>query len=128
LIGTNVTDAAFWQTLAEAHLAVGGIAEAEKAFQNAVYLDSGSSSAHYSLGYLLQRRNDLPAAIEAYRRAVAADPYKAEAFGNLAAAYFKMGEREKALEALKSALELEPGNLTWRASAQARSPLVDGRR
>jgi tetratricopeptide (TPR) repeat protein len=128
LIGTSIMDAPFWQTLGEAHLAIGEIADAEKAFRSAVGLDPGSSSAHYSLGYLLQRRNDLPAAIEAYRRAVAADPFKAEAFGNLAAAYFKLGNHEQAVAALKSALALEPGNLTWRASLQAQSRLVDGRR
>jgi hypothetical protein len=128
LIGTNITDTVFWQTLGEAHLAIGEIADAEKAFRSAVELDPASSSAHYSLGYLLQRRNDLPAAIEAYRRAVATDPYKAEAFANLAAAYFKIGRYEQAAAALKSALALEPGNLAWRASRQARSPLVDGLR
>lgn len=85
-------------------------------------------ASHYSLGYLFQRRNDLPAAIEAYRRAVAADPDKAEAFANLAAAYFKRGEHEEAVAALKSALALEPGNLTWRASRQAQSPIIDKRR
>jgi hypothetical protein len=116
LIGTSITDAAFWLTLGEAYLAVGNIAEAEMAFRKAANLDPSSFSAHYSLGYLLQRRNELPEAIEAYRRAVDADSYRAEAFGNLAAAYFKKGEHEKALAALKSALGLEPGNLTWRVT------------
>jgi tetratricopeptide (TPR) repeat protein len=116
LIGTSITDAAFWLTLGEAHMGVGDIAQAEKAFRKTAELDSRSSSAQYSLGYLLQLRNHLPEAIEAYGRAVEADPYKAEAFGNLAAAYFRTGEQEKALAALKSALVLEPGNLTWRAA------------
>jgi tetratricopeptide (TPR) repeat protein len=122
LIGTDVTDAPFWQTLGEAYLATGGYARAEEAFRKAVALDQGSASAQYTLGYLLQLRNRLPEAIEAYRRAVEADPYKAEAFANLAAAYLKMGEQRKALEALKSALRLEPGNLRWRAMQPA---LVD---
>ena len=54
-------------------------------------------------------------AIQAYLRALEADPFKAEALGNLAAAYSDMGQREKAVETLKVALKLEPGNLRWRA-------------
>jgi tetratricopeptide (TPR) repeat protein len=113
LAGTNISDASFWLTLGEAHLASGQVADAEEAFRKAVTLNAGLASAHYALGYLLQLRNQLPDAIQAYRRAVAIDPYKAEAFGNLAAAYFKTGERDKALAALKTALALEPGNLKW---------------
>ena len=119
LIGTKVTDAVFWQTLGEAHLAVGEIARSREAFRNAVDLDSGSSSAHYSLGYLLQRRNDLPAAIEAYRRAVAADPYKAEAFGNLAAAYFKMGEHGEGARSIEIGVGTGAGQLNVEGVAPA---------
>jgi len=113
LAGTNITDASFWLTLGEAHLAGGQVGDAEEAFRKAVALDAGLASAHYGLGYLLQLRNRLTEAIQAYRRAVDIDPYKAEAFGNLAAAYFKIGERDKSLAALKTALALEPGNLKW---------------
>ena len=115
LVGTAVADAAFWQTLGEAHLASGEAARAEEAFRQAVALDPGSASANYSLGYLLQLRGKTPEAIQAYKRALAADPYKAEALGNLAAAYSKMGEQAAAAKALEAALKLEPGNLKWRA-------------
>jgi hypothetical protein len=114
LVGTTVADAAFWQTLGEAHLASGDTAQAEEAFRQAVALDPGSASANYSLGYLFQLGGKLPEAIQAYRRALEADPYKAEALGNLAAAYSKMGEQDKAVKALDEALKLEPGNLKWR--------------
>jgi tetratricopeptide (TPR) repeat protein len=122
LIGTNINDAAFWLILGEAQLTLGEIGEAEKAFGAAAKLDPSSSSAHYSLGYVLQLRNQLPDAIEAYRRAVDTDPFKAEAFANVAAAYFKMGDRKQALAALRSALALEPGNLAWRATLRAKPP------
>src|SRR5712692_8576017 len=101
LVGTTVADAAFWQTLGDAHLASGEAAQAEEAFRQAVALDPNSSSANYSLGYLFQLRGKLPEAIQAYRRALETDPYKAEALGNLAAAYSRMGERNAATKALE---------------------------
>ncbi len=119
LVGTSIADAAFWQTLGEAHLASGEVAQAEEAFRKVAGLDADSASAHYGLGYLFQRRGDLPEAIEAYRRALDADPYKAEALGNLAAAYSSIGQREEAMKALEAALKLEPGNLKWRAAAES---------
>src|SRR5262245_61303689 len=114
LIGTSVADAAFWQTLAEAHLAEGELQQAEEAFRRVTELDSSLAGAHYGLGYLLQRRGLLREAIQAYRRAADIDPYKAEVFGNLAAAYFSMRQKDKALAALRAAMALEPGNMKWR--------------
>ena len=121
LIGTNVTDALFWQTLGEAQLALREITDAEESFRKAVELAPYSAASQYSLGYIFQLRNRLPEAIQAYRKAVNADPFKAEAFGNLAAAYFKIGEREEAMSALTTALTLEPGNLRWRDAKQGRT-------
>jgi tetratricopeptide (TPR) repeat protein len=115
LEGTKVAGAAFWQTLAEAHLSLDEGARAEEAFRMATGLDPGAASAQYGLGYVFQLRGSLPEAIQAYLRALEADPFKAEALGNLAAAYSDMGQREKAVETLKAALMLEPGNLRWRA-------------
>jgi tetratricopeptide (TPR) repeat protein len=115
LEGTKVAGAAFWQTLAEAHLSLGENARAEEAFRITTGLDPSAASALYGLGYVFQLSGRLPDAIQAYLRALEADPFKAEALGNLAAAYSGMGQREKAVEALKAALKLEPGNLRWRA-------------
>jgi len=115
LVGTAITDSAFWQNLGEGHLASGEVEQAEDAFRHAVASDPGSASAHYSLAYLYQLRGRLSESIHEYRRALEADPYKAEAFGNLAAAYAKIGEAKEALKALDEALNLEPGNLQWRA-------------
>jgi tetratricopeptide (TPR) repeat protein len=82
LVGATVADAAFWQTLGEAHLASGEAEQAEDAFRQAVALDPRSASANYSLGYVFQLRGKLHEAIQAYRRALEADPYKGEALGN----------------------------------------------
>lgn len=122
LIGTHIADASFWQTLGEARLDNGEFVGAEEAFRKAIELDPGSASAHYGLGYLLQLRDRLPEAIAAYQLAVKADPYKAEAFGNLAAAYLKIGDPKRALSALLTGLELEPGNLRWRETARKVRP------
>jgi tetratricopeptide (TPR) repeat protein len=115
LEGTKVADAAFWQTLAEAHLSLDENARAEEAFRMTTGLDPSAASALYGLGYVFQLSGRLPDAIQAYLGALEADPFKAEALGNLAAAYSDIGQREKAVEALKAALKLEPGNLRWRA-------------
>ncbi len=119
LVGTSVANAAFWQTLGEAHLAAGEIAPSEAAFQKAAELDSGSAGAHYGLGYVLQLQGKLPEAIQAYRRALETDRDKAEALGNLAAAYSKLGNRDQAVKAWEAAIHLEPGNLRWRAAAES---------
>lgn len=119
LVGTAVADAAFWQTLGEAHLASGDSTQAEGAFRQAIALDPDSASANYSLGYLFQLGGKAPEAIQAYRRALEADPYKSEALGNLAAAYLQMGEHGEAAKTLARALKLEPGNLRWRAIQSA---------
>ena len=121
LVGTNVTDALFWQTLGEAQLALREVTGAEESFRKAVELSPHSAAAQYSLGYIFQLRDRLPEAVHAYQQAVNADPFKAEAFGNLAAAYFKMSERDKAQAALNKALTLEPGNLRWRDAKQGRT-------
>jgi hypothetical protein len=115
LAGTTVAGAAFWQTLAEAHLARRDTTQAGEAFQEAAKADPSAAGAHYGLGYLFQRRGLLPDAIQAYRRALEADPDKAEALGNLAAAYSAMGSSDQAVRMWEAALRIEPGNLRWRA-------------
>ncbi len=51
--------------------------------------------------------------------AVAADPYKAKAFGILPVAYFKLDKHEQAAAALKSALALEPAQLNVKGVASS---------
>jgi hypothetical protein len=115
LAGTEAEDAEFWEILGAAHLELGELEKSEEAFRKALEKDSRSAVAHYSLGYLLQRRGNPGEAADAYRSALELDPEKAEALSNLAAAYFELGKDREAMIALDTALRLEPGNLQWRA-------------
>jgi tetratricopeptide (TPR) repeat protein len=86
---------------------LGRPAEAAAAFEQAVQLEPGFAQAWFALGLV---RDDLmhPAAIEAYRRALAADPGLHEAALNLGIACQEAGDLEAALDAYGQALRTRP--------------------
>lgn len=63
------------------------------------------------LGFAHYRLHRLPEAIDAFRRAVAADPGYALAYNNLGAAYLQTKNYGKAEEAFREALRLEPSHI-----------------
>ncbi len=71
----------------------------------------------FFLGQAYSNMNDQPAAVEAYEKAVTADPEFAEAFLRLGVAYLALAEQkeeedvpfQKSLEALRRALKINPG-------------------
>jgi tetratricopeptide (TPR) repeat protein len=69
---------------------------AEMLLKEAVGLDPKCSDAYLERGILAAQRADLPAAIQDYTRAIAADPTMADAYYRLAKAYERVGEAGKA--------------------------------
>ncbi len=100
------------------HLLAGSIAErrgafvdAENAYRQAAEEDPALALPHKNLGDLAYRQKLFDDALDHYERAARAAPDLGDdlytKLGNL---YYKRNEREKALEAWRKALELNPGN------------------
>jgi tetratricopeptide (TPR) repeat protein len=68
----------------------------EPLLEKAVRLDLKLSGASLQLGIVLEAKNDLPAAITSYRKALDADPDMAQAHYRLGQAYKRTGETERA--------------------------------
>jgi adenylate cyclase len=86
----------------------GVVKQANDAAERAVTLDHESAVAHYAKGFVLraQRRN-LEAAQE-YKIAIARDPNYAQAYSNLGATMFRLGQPEKAIPLIEQAMRLSP--------------------
>ncbi|MBC8166924.1 MAG: tetratricopeptide repeat protein, partial [Bryobacteraceae bacterium] len=63
---------------------------------------------HYQKAQHAQAARDYPTAIHHYERIVVLRPDLGEAFANLGALYYEVGERDKANSVLKKALALKP--------------------
>lgn len=80
--------------------------------QRALALDSTSAESWLARGYLLVARDPhrLAGAPEAFRRAIALDPYNAEAFHQYGQAEMVLGRWTEAMRAYRRAIELHPGS------------------
>ncbi|MGA7157499.1 MAG: FG-GAP-like repeat-containing protein [Acidobacteriaceae bacterium] len=74
-------------------------AKAEALLQQAVALDATCGDAYLEMGVLAAQRNDLPAAIGYYSKAIEADPMMPDAYYRLAKAYERTGQQDKAKSA-----------------------------
>lgn len=88
----------------------GRYAEAAAAFQNVVQLRSQDPLIYLFLGNARARNSELPAAVQAYRSALALDPGLAEARGNLELVAVEMGYRLHDEERYAEAAELVPAD------------------
>ena len=88
--------------LAEAKEALGQNDAALALLREAVGLSPGHRLARMREGRLLEKRKDLPAAIEAYRAAVQADPTDPGALAALGRALLAAGREEEAVEVRKT--------------------------
>ncbi len=66
------------------------------------------AAAHVNLGNLLREQGDLDAAIDSYRKAIAADAGLVDAHNGLAFALQQRGRLAEAAESYRRALELQP--------------------
>jgi len=89
----------------------GNFAEAEQAYRQAAGEDPALAQPHKCLGDLAYKQKLWDDALDHYERAARVAPELGDdlytKLGNL---YYKRNEREKALEAWRKALELNPGN------------------
>ncbi len=84
----------------------GALTELQKALSN----DPTLAEAHYLRAQILQRRNDLEAALSAYSAAVYWNPRLVVAHIALGRLYLARGDRARALTHDKTALDLDPQN------------------
>jgi Tfp pilus assembly protein PilF len=81
-------------------------------FSSPLYADARSDAmAQVEFGIAVAQRGLWREAIYRWERAVEIDPTYAAAFNNLAVAYEHEGQLDKAREAYKKALALEPNNV-----------------
>jgi tetratricopeptide (TPR) repeat protein len=82
--------------------------EAEKAFREAIQLDSANVMALINLGNLFDQQGKRKEAEQMYTKAISLDPSNAEAHYNLGLLYQELGLAEKAKIELDKAVELKP--------------------
>ena len=105
----NVGARLFW--LGAAFVKVDSTAQAKQAFERSVELDSTSvvsAVALQQLGYFALLAKDYPEAIRRLERSVAIDPKQVQSWVWLAQAYQNSGNRARAIEYYRKALQLNP--------------------
>lgn len=80
------------------------------ALEQAVKIDPNFALAQYQLGLLDSRKGNLSAAEQRFRLAVKASPGYVQAWVALAATLAKESHKQEALQAVASALEIDPNN------------------
>ena len=88
---------------------MGNVPKAEEHYRAVLALNPDQfPKAHYDYGVLLMQHSRDPEAVEAFRRAIHANPAYAEAHNNLGVLLQRQGEISEALEEFKKALESRP--------------------
>jgi len=86
-----------------AWLGEGSFEKARQRFLEAIDADASIPEAYNGVGVTYRMRNDLPRALEWYKRALAVDPNFGDAYYNMACVYALEGEKELALRYLQIA-------------------------
>jgi len=84
-----------------AHLSEGGFEPARRRFHEAIAIDPALPEAYNGVGVTYRMRDDLPAALEWYKRALAVDPDFGDAYYNIACVYALQGKPGLALRYLQ---------------------------
>lgn len=82
--------------------------DSERLWRHALAVGPESSTAHYNLGYVLQKRGELPEAIGHYRNSLELNPAAADAHYYLGGALAELADLEGAVEHYRQALEIRP--------------------
>ena len=82
--------------------------EANAAADRALALDPDAARAHQVKGFILRAERRIPEAAHEFEIAIARDPNFAQAYDDLGAAQYRLGEPEKAIPLLEKALRLSP--------------------
>ncbi|MEX0678389.1 MAG: tetratricopeptide repeat protein [Pirellulales bacterium] len=91
------------------HYEAGRLADAEKAFRQALAVDPQNSFALHQLGALAMDARRFDRAVEFLEKAVRAEPSRAAYHANLGLCYRHLGNAAQAERSLRAAVELEPG-------------------
>ncbi len=86
----------------------GNLAQAERAYRDAVRLDPGLEEAASNLANLLVQRGDAVAARRLYEQAIASDPHNVMSYVNLASLQLESGEPAAAESTVTRALAIDP--------------------
>jgi tetratricopeptide (TPR) repeat protein len=86
-----------------AYLDEGSFERARARFLQAIEVDATIPEAYNGVGVTYRMRNDLPAALGWYKKALAVDPDFGDAYYNMACVYALQGEKELALRYLQIA-------------------------
>jgi tetratricopeptide (TPR) repeat protein len=113
-LAVNDQDASVWNDLAFALLAMGNISDAIEAYDKALKIDPSDAVGWCQLANLVRdHRKDLPAAIVAYKHAIARKADFAEAHCNLGHSLRDQGDFAAALRALKEGHRLGSLRKDW---------------
>jgi len=91
-------------------MAAGDFANAEKAYQTVLKIDSKLALGYYNLGMSLKAMGRLRDAIASYQHATKLHPEYAEAYQNLGVALLKIGNVIESVEAFRHAIALHQQN------------------
>ena len=106
--GTNRTEIAAW--LGEAELLQGQLAEARSWLESGEFSDSTRSHGFHMLGRLEMDEGNLPAAGQAFDKALAVNRENAGLWVDIARLRYNGGEQTLAVEASTHAVKLDPNN------------------
>jgi len=83
-------------------------------YQAAIAREPAQSDYHFNLGNVRLHQQNLPAAVDAFARAIAADPENADALNNLAWTYHEMGDHlDRAALLCQRAIQLRPAQRAY---------------
>ncbi|WP_420381312.1 tetratricopeptide repeat protein [Novosphingobium sp.] len=105
-----------WHLLGLTHAQAGEAADAMALITRALAIDPGDAEAHGDLGHLHQRQGRPAEAAASYRAALAADPagdaaWRTRIWTDLGMALSATGDRENAIMAWQTALEIDAGRI-----------------
>ena len=83
--------------------------EVKELFIEILKVDSAATNPFNTLGVNLRRQDDYEGALRAYKHALELSPSDENIYFNMSKAYYLMGDDEQAVEALTTALSINPG-------------------
>ena len=89
-------------------LAMPGLIAADEGMTIGSALDPLAQPSDYEVGFDLMKAGKFLQAIEAFEKAISADPEHAMAYTNMAYSYRRMGQFERAIELYRKALDMQP--------------------